>query len=124
MPIPSYWFCDVCKKNYAKTGKYQHLKTEMHKCNLQNPSPGGGRNRAYYVENRLINLIKGGNLLDDPIKDTNLPEPLTPTKYKPKKPVPKPRSRVRVPKPLPRILPPIRKKKDANSTTKKGKKTS
>ena len=43
IPIPSYWFCDVCKKKYAKKGKYQHLKTEMHKCNLQNPSPGGRR---------------------------------------------------------------------------------
>ena len=25
------WFCDICGKNYTKLGKYQHLKTEMHK---------------------------------------------------------------------------------------------
>ena len=126
MPIPSYWFCDVCKKKYAKMGKYQHLKTDLHKRNLQNKSPGGlpglghpgplkiaKRNPEDYVENKLIKLfaenrlknsfVRGGNLLDDPISETNLPEPLTPTKYKPKRPVPKPRRRP--PIALPRILP-------------------
>ena len=28
MPKPSYWYCDICKKKYAKGGKYQHLKTD------------------------------------------------------------------------------------------------
>ena len=128
VPKPSYWYCDVCKKNYAIKGKYQHLKTEMHKSNLKNPSPGGHqhlnplprvrrcKNPEDYVENKLIksfaentlnNLFVGGNILDDPISDTNLPEPLTPTKYKPKRPVPKPRSRLRAPIALPRS--PIRK---------------
>ena len=111
MPKPSHWYCDLCKKKYAKKGKYQHLKTEMHKCNLQNQSPGG---RAYYVENRLIksfeenrlkNSFVGGTLLDDPISATNLPEPLRPTKYKPKRPVPKPR---KIPIALPRLIRPIK----------------
>ena len=128
IPKPSYWYCDVCKKNYAIKGKYQHLKTEMHKSNLKNLSPGKHQHlnpspgvRRYkdpedYVENKLIklfaentlnNLFVGGNILDDPISDTYLPEPLTPTKYKPKRPVPKPRSRLRAPIALPRS--PIRK---------------
>ena len=111
MPKPSHWYCDLCKKKYAKKGKYQHLKTEMHKCNLRNQSPGG---RAYYVENRLIksfeenrlkNSFVGGTLLDDPISATNLPEPLRPTKYKPKRPVPKPR---KIPIALPRLIRPIK----------------
>ena len=132
IPKPSYWFCDVCKKKYAKKGKYQHLKTDFHKRNLQNPSPRGhlplqlqlqlplqGVRRCknpedcIYVENRLIKLFAenrlknsfvGGNILDDPISETNLPEPLTPTKYKPKRPVPKQR---KIPIALPRS--PIRK---------------
>ena len=94
----------------------------MHKSNLKNPSPGGlprvrrCKNPEDYVENKLIklfavntlnNLFVGGNILDDPISDTNLPEPLTPTKYKPKRPAPKPRSRLRAPIALPRS--PIRK---------------
>ena len=128
IPKPSYWYCDVCKKNYTIKGKYQHLKTEMHKSNLKNPSPGKHqhlnpspgvrrcKNPEDYVENKLIklfaentlnNLFVGGNILDDPISDTNLPEPLTPTKYKPKRLVPKPRSRLRAPIALPRS--PIRK---------------
>ena len=67
----------------------------MHKSNLKNPSPGGlprvrrCKNPEDYVENKLIklfaentlnNLFVGGNILDDPISDTNLPEPLTQTK--------------------------------------------
>ena len=112
MPKPSYWYCDLCKKKYAKKGKYQHLKTDFHKRNLQNQGPQGlplpglqGQRRCKYpedyVENRLIklftenrlkNIFVGGTLLDDRISETNLPEPLIPTKYKPKKPVPKPRS--------------------------------
>ena len=115
IPISSYWFCDVCKKNYAKKGKYQHLKTDFHKRNLQNPSPRGHlhplplqrvrrcKNPEDYVENKLIKLFVGGNILDDPISDSNLPQPLAPTKYKP---IPKPRRKRLVPKPLPRILPP------------------
>ena len=122
IPKPSYWYCDLCKKKYAKKGKYQHLKTDFHKRNLQNPSPhlhqlplplplqGQRRckNPEDYVENRLIKLIAenrlknsfvGGTLLDDPISATNLAEPLRPTKYKPKRPVPKPR---KIPIALPR----------------------
>ena len=128
MPKPSYWYCDLCKKKYAKKGKYQHLKTDFHKLNLQNQSPcpqgpqglpglpGQRRckNPEDYVENRLIklfaenrlkNLFVGGTLLDDPISATNLPEPLRPTKYKPKRPVPKPR---KIPIALPRLIRPIK----------------
>ena len=129
MPIQSYWYCDLCKKKYSKKGKYQHLKTDFHKRNLQNQSPclplpglqGQRRckNPEGYVENRLIKLFTenrlknsfvGGTLLDDPISATNLPEPLTPTKYKPKRPVPKPRSykpKRPVPKPRSRLRSPI-----------------
>ena len=131
MPIQSYWYCDLCKKKYSKKGKYQHLKTDFHKRNLQNQSPflplpglqGQRRckNPEGYVENRLIKLFAenrlknsfvGGTLLDDPISATNLPEPLRPTKYKPKRPVPKQRSRspiallrlIRPIKPVPKSL--------------------
>ena len=121
VPKPSYWYCDLCKKKYSKKGKYQHLKTDFHKRNLQHQSPclplpglqGQRRckNPEDYVENRLIklfaenrlkNLFVGGTLLDDPISATNLPEPLRPTKYKPKRPVPKPR---KIPIALPRMRP-------------------
>ena len=37
IPKPSYWYCDLCKKKYTKKGKYQHLKTDLHKRNLQSP---------------------------------------------------------------------------------------
>ena len=132
MPIQSYWYCDLCKKKYSKKGKYQHLKTDFHKRNLQNQSPclplpglqGQRRckNPEGYVENRLIKLFAenrlknsfvGGTLLDDPISATNLPEPLRPTKYAPKpkpctknlkKPVPLPRRLIRPIKPLPKRL--------------------
>ena len=133
MPKPSYWYCDLCKKKYAKKGKYQHLKTDFHKRNLQNQSPcpqglpgqphpglpGQQRckNPEDYVENRLIKLFAenrlknsfvGGTLLDDRISATNLPEPLRPTKYKPKRPVPKPRRR-RDTKPIALPRSPMRK---------------
>ena len=105
MPKPSYWYCDLCKKKYSKKGKYQHLKTDLHKRNLQNQGPQGPllplpgqrrcRNPEDYVENRLINSFAekrlrdsfvGGTLLDDPISATNLPEPLIPEPVKPEKP--------------------------------------
>ena len=29
LPKPSDWYCNICKKKYAKGGKYQHLKTDF-----------------------------------------------------------------------------------------------
>ena len=124
VPKPSYWYCDLCKKKYSKAGKYQHLKTDFHKRNLQNkspclPLPGvQGQRRCknpedyvenrlnkLFAENRLKNSFVGGTLLDDPISETNLPEPLTPTKYKPKRQ----RRRLRETKPIALPRSPIRK---------------
>ena len=102
-PNTNYWFCDICGKNYTKLGKYQHLKTEMHKRILHNmPAPPHRRlkNKEDYVENKQNHLFKGGTLIDDPIEETNLQAPLEPTKYIKIRPVPKPRRR---PVPLPRL---------------------
>ena len=98
------WFCDICGKNCTKLGKYQHLKTEMHKRNLHNIPPPPIRRlkkKEDYVENKLINLFVGGDILNEPIKETKLLEPLKPTKYTPTRPVPKPRKKR--PVPLPRV---------------------
>ena len=131
MPKPSYWYCDLCKKKYAKKGKYQHLKTDFHKLNeakkgpqgplIPLPQPRRSKNPGDYVENRLIKLIAekrlrdsflGGTLIDDPISPSvNLPEPLRPTEYRPAPPaapVPKPRTKPPVPLPRLRIIRPIK----------------
>ena len=122
---PSYWYCDLCKKKYAKGGKYQHLKTDFHKLNeakkgpqgtlILLPQPRRSKNPGDYVENRLIKLITekrlrdsflGGTLIDDPISPSvNLLEPLIPTEYRHAPPVPKPRTKPPVPKP--RTKPPV-----------------
>ena len=129
IPTPSDWYCNICKKKYAKGGKYQHLKTDFHKINEAkkgpqgqplpqpaNPQPRRTMNPGDYVENRLIRLIAerrlrdsylGGTLIDDPISPSvNLPEPLRPTEYRPAPPapVPKPRTKnLKKPVPFPRL---------------------
>ena len=131
MPKPSYWYCNICKKKYAKGGKYQHLKTDFHKLNeakkgpqgplIPLPQPRRSKNPGDYVENRLIKLIAesrlrdsflGGTLIDDPISPSvNLPEPLRPTEYRPAPPaapVPKPRTKPPVPLPRLKIIRPIK----------------
>ena len=86
LPKPSYWYCEICEKKYAKKGKYQHLKTDTHKRNEGKIGPAVQRitkKSEDYVENRLKKLIKqkilneslvGGTLLDDPTIE-NLAEP-------------------------------------------------
>ena len=136
IPTPSDWYCNICKKKYAKGGKYQHLKTDFHKLNEAkkgpqgqplpappaNPQPRRSNNPGDYVENRLIRLIAerrlrdsflGGTLIDDPISPSvNLPEPLRPTEYRPAAPptapVPKPRTKPPVPLPRLKIIRPIK----------------
>ena len=131
MPKPSYWYCNICKKKYAKGGKYQHLKTDFHKLNeakkgpqgplIPLPQPRRSKNPGDYVENRLIKLIAekrlrdsflGGTLIDDPISPSvNLPEPFRPTEYRPAPPaapVPKPRTKPPVPLPRLKIIRPIK----------------
>ena len=128
LPKPSDWYCNICKKKYAKGGKYQHLKTDFHKLNEAkkgpqgqplpappvNPQPRRSKKHGDYVENRLIRSIAerrlrdsylGGTLIDDPISPSvNLPEPLRPTEYRPPPPVPKPRTKPpAAPVPLPRL---------------------
>ena len=129
LPKPSDWYCNICKKKYAKGGKYQHLKTDFHKLNEAkkgpqgqplpaspaNPIPRRSKKHVDYVENRLIRLIAerrlrdsylGGTLIDDPISPSvNLEEPLRPTEYRPPPPVPKPRTKPPIPKP--RTKPPV-----------------
>ena len=62
IPTPSDWYCNICKKKYAKGGKYQHLKTDFHKINEAKKGPQGQplpqpanpqprRNPGDYVEN-------------------------------------------------------------------------
>lgn len=35
------WYCDICNtgRNYGYTGKTNHLKTQMHKRNVENSQP-------------------------------------------------------------------------------------
>ena len=126
IPKPSDWHCNICKKKYAKGGKYQHLKTDFHKLNEAKRGPQGqplpqplrSKKHGDYVENRLIRLIAerrlrdsflGGTLIDDPISPSvNLPEPLRPTEYRPAPPVPKPRTKPPVPLPRLKIIRPIK----------------
>ena len=132
IPTPSDWYCNICKKKYAKGGKYQHLKTDFHKLNEAkkgpqgqplpappaNPQPRRSKKHGDYVENRLIRLIAagrlrdsylGGTLIDDPISPSvNLPEPSRPTEYRPAPPVPKPRTKPPVPLPRLKIIRPIK----------------
>ena len=149
----NYWFRNICGKNITNLGKYQHLKTEIHKCNLHNLPPPPIRRlkkREDYVENKplqststksynwfwdqcgkhytLINkkqhlktkkhmrneFKQGGGILDLPIESDDLPEPLVPTPYVPKRPVPKPRRHKIKPLPLPK------KKKNTKKSSTKG----
>ena len=104
------------KTYYTNRGRYQHLKSQMHINNLNKipqPLKRQLKKEEDYVENKLIELFKGGTLLDEPLEETKLPEPLKPAKYKPTRPVPKPRKK----RPLP--LPRVKKKRPLQHVSEK-----
>ena len=115
LPKPSYWYCEICEKKYAKKGKYQHLKTDTHKRNEGKIGPAVQRitkKSEDYVENRLKKLIKqkilnesfvGGTLLDDPIIENSAEPPLqAPANPSTSAEPPVPKKKIRRIKALPR----------------------